>query len=131
MKKINAFIFLVLSALWTGSGAYAQELTGDSANGESLFRSHCSVCHSMTSNRVGPNLAGVYGRKAGTVPDFHYSTAVQSSTIVWDSKTIDQWLTGPQQFIPGQRMNFSISDPQKRADIIAYLKNESQTGAKK
>ena len=125
MNKTNTLLMLGLVALLVGREARADGLTGDSANGESLFGRHCSVCHSLTANRVGPILSGVYGRKAGTVPEFHYSSAVQTSNIIWDSKTLDQWLTGPQQFIPGQRMNFSISDPQKRADIIAYLKSES------
>jgi len=127
----NRIFYSALTLIAGMAFAQAQDLKGDKDNGESLFGRHCSVCHSMTANRVGPILSGVYGRKAGTVPEFHYSSAVQASTITWDSKTLDQWLTGPQQLIPGQRMNFSISDPQKRADIIAYLKSESEVSGKK
>jgi cytochrome c len=128
MKNLKTLPVLALAVLLVGGNAYADAVVGDSSEGESLFNHHCAVCHSLDNNRVGPKLGGVYGRKAGTAPDFHYSAAVQASTVVWNDKTLDQWLTGPQQFIPGQRMNFSISDPQKRADIIAYLK--SQSGAK-
>ena len=123
MKKI---IILVLGILLISSNSYADSLVGNSENGESLFSRHCSVCHSMDSNRVGPKLGGVYGRKVGSISDFHYSSALSSSTFIWDDKTLDQWLSGPQQLIPGQRMNFSISDAQKRADIIAYLKSETE-----
>lgn len=126
MKKYSLLLMtgLILSLL--NGQAQADGLVGDSSHGESLFERHCSACHSFTSNRVGPILSGVYGRKAGQVPSFNYSKAVKNSSIVWDKDTIDQWLTNPQKLIPGQRMNFNISDPQKRADIIAYLKKSSE-----
>ena len=65
---------------------------------------------------------GVVGRTAGTVADFNYSKAVKSSGVVWSEETLDKWLTNPQAFIPGQRMNFRVIDPADRADLIAYLK---------
>lgn len=120
MKKI--FLVTVFCTL-ISTTVYADNLPGDKDSGESLFNHQCSACHSLDSNRVGPKLGDVYGRKSGTVPDFNYSSAVKSANITWNSETLDKWLSGPQQFIPGQRMNFSISDPQKRADIIAYLKS--------
>jgi len=125
MKNIS-FTILTLTILLIAGNAYAQNLTGDSANGQSLFEHHCGACHSLTANRVGPILSGVYGRKAGSVSNFTYSTAVKSSDVTWDATTLDKWLTNPRDLIPGQRMNFSISDPQKRADIIAYLKSQSE-----
>jgi cytochrome c len=125
MKKSTFTPVLALTMLVLGGTASADPLTGDSASGQSLFEHHCGACHSLTANRVGPILSGVYGRHAGTVPGFNYSEAVKSSSVVWDAASIDKWLTKPQDFIPGQRMNFNISDPQKRADIIAYLKTAS------
>ena len=62
------------------------------------------------------------GRTAGSLADFNYSKAVKNSGIVWDEQTLDKWLTNPQAFIPGQRMNFKVADPADRADLIAYLK---------
>jgi cytochrome c len=126
MRKLTLASVLALGTLLLGGAAYADDVTGDSARGEDLFKHHCGACHSLTANRVGPILSGVYGRKAGTVTGFTYSQAVQASAITWNSTTLDQWLSGPQKFIPGQRMNFNISDPQKRADIIAYLKTASE-----
>jgi len=111
----------VLISLHVGDALAA----GNAESGKSLFQSHCMACHSLTANRVGPMLSGVYGRKAGSAPDFNYSTAVKSSGITWNEATLDQWLSSPQKLIPGQKMNISISDPQKRADIIAYLKTLS------
>ena len=66
MNKLMLFPMVALAVLLGGGVAHADG-TGDSAHGEDLFSHHCSVCHSLTANRVGPALGGVYGRKAGTV----------------------------------------------------------------
>ena len=97
----------------------------DATYGQELYESRCGGCHSLDANRVGPAHRGVYGRKAGAVPDFNYSTAVRKSAVVWEAKTLDAWLTNPQALIPGQRMNFRIAAAEDRADIIAYLRKES------
>jgi cytochrome c len=97
----------------------------DAAHGQELYDSRCGGCHSLDANRVGPAHRGVYGRKAGSAANFSYSTAVRSSTVVWQEKTLDAWLTNPQGLIPGQRMNFRVALPEDRADIIAYLRQQS------
>jgi cytochrome c len=56
------------------------------------------------------------------VPDFNYSKALKTAQVTWDEQSLDQWLTNPQAFIPGQKMNFRVSDPADRADLIAYLR---------
>ena len=76
-----------------------------------------------TPTGSAPSTAACVGRTAGTVPDFNYSKAVKSSGVVWSEETLDKWLTNPQAFIPGQRMNFKVADPADRADLIAYLKS--------
>lgn len=128
MKYGKFFSVTVFTLLMVAGAVRAEELAGDADHGASLFDRHCGACHSMTANRVGPILSGVYGRQAGNVPNFTYSAAVKASSVTWNSETLDKWLSGPQQFLPGQKMNFSMSDPQKRADIIAYLKKESAPG---
>ena len=97
-------------------------LAADAAHGEEIYNSRCIACHSPDANRVGPKHRGVVGRTAGTVLDFNYSEAVKSSGVVWTEETLDKWLTNPQAFIPGQRMNLKVADPAVRADLIAYLK---------
>ncbi len=67
----------------------------------------------------------MFGRKAGTAPRFNYSPAVKSSTVAWEEKTLDDWLTNPQALIPGQQMNFRVATAEDRADIIAYLRQQS------
>jgi cytochrome c len=111
---------VALLALSAGGAAAA-----DAGRGKELYESRCGGCHSLDANRVGPAHRGVYGRKAGTAPNFSYSTAVKSSTVVWEEKTLGAWLTNPQAVIPGQRMNFRVALPEDRADIIAYLRQQS------
>jgi len=99
--------------------------TADIQRGQTLYESRCIACHSLDSDRVGPHHRGVYGRRAGSVDGYAYSTAVKRSDVVWDVETLDAWLTNPQALIPGQKMNFRVAVPADRLDIIAYLKQES------
>lgn len=121
MKSTSFVLAAAFALIFSGSAQAAS--AGDASAGESAFKSTCGVCHSLTTNKIGPNLSGVYGRKAGAAEGFNYSPAMKSSTVVWNDDTLDQWLAGPQKFIPGQRMTLSVADEQKRANIIAYLKS--------
>lgn len=105
--------------------AAADAAAADAAHGQELYESRCGACHSLDANRVGPAHRGVFGRKAGSVPNFNYSSAVKNSTVVWNERTLDAWLTNPQALIAGQRMNFRVSTVEDRADIIAYLRQQS------
>ena len=69
---------------------------------------------------------GVFGRPAGSAAGFTYSDAVAASDIVWTDETLDAWLTNPEAVIPGQRMFFRLSSAADRADIIAFLKQQSE-----
>lgn len=101
---------------------------GDSMRGAELYESRCTGCHSLDSNRVGPRHRGVFGRRAGKVADYAYSPALAMATLTWNEKTLDRWLTNPQGLIPGQRMNVRVKDAQDRADLVAFLKQQSQEG---
>ena len=112
---------LIVTALLAVRGAKARA-AGDPAHGQEIYESRCIACHSADANRVGPMHRGVFGRKAGSLPDYAYSKALKAADIVWNDETLDRWLTNPQAFLPGQKMNFKIANPQDRADVIAYLK---------
>ena len=101
---------------------------GDAERGAPLFRA-CAACHSLKpdQNMTGPSLAGFWERKAGSLKGFErYSPALKSSNIVWDEKSLDEWLKSPRSLIPDNRMNFpGISDGRQRADLIAFLRDAS------
>ena len=101
----------------TSSGA------GDAAAGRQVFRK-CQACHSLEpgKNLVGPSLAGIIGRKAGTLPNFNYSPSMKQANITWDAKTLDAYLADPQKQVPGNRMPFpGLKTDHDRTDVIAYL----------
>ena len=96
----------------------------DVKKGEQAFAT-CHVCHSVDkggASGLGPNLFGVLGRKAGSVPGFYYSQALKSSNIVWSHDKLKAWVSAPYKLVPGNRMAFAgVSDPSKAEDIVAYL----------
>jgi cytochrome c len=95
------------------------------AHGEELYQS-CQDCHSLDSNDVGPKHRGVFGRKAGSVPDYSYSPALKNSGITWNDDTLNAWLTDPQKLVPGAKMFFHLDAAQDRADVIEYLKERAK-----
>lgn len=124
-------VFVVTTATGTGlimataSGATAAALAGDAGRGAQIYEDNCTGCHSLDASRIGPAHRGVFGRKAGSVKDFAYSPALKKAKFVWDTARLDKWLANPQGFVPGAAMGFRLSDAQRRADVIAYLKKES------
>ena len=90
----------------------------------------CRACHSLVpeteAGKIGPTLYGVVGRPAGTAPGVAYSEAVANSGITWTVEEIDKWLQRPSDFLPGNKMVFvGIQNPQDRANIIAFIQQES------
>ncbi|HXX02837.1 MAG TPA: copper-containing nitrite reductase [Xanthobacteraceae bacterium] len=96
---------------------------GDPEAGRLVFRK-CQACHSMEpgKNILGPSLAGIIGRKAGSESGYAYSPAMKQANIVWDGKSLDAYLNDPQKLVPGNKMPFpGLKTEHDRADIIAYL----------
>jgi cytochrome c len=98
--------------------------TADLSNGESKF-ALCSTCHTVVEggpNMTGPNLHGVFGRKAGSLSTFTYSDALKATGWTWDAAHIDTWITDPKAAVPTTKMTFAgLKDPKDRIDAIAYL----------
>lgn len=112
----------VVLAVTDAAGA---TLSGDATKGAAVFR-QCQTCHvkEVGVNKVGPSLAGVVGRPAGTIPGFRYSEANKNSGITWTEQELYVYLEDPKKKVPGTIMAFvGIKDSQKRADLIAYLKS--------
>lgn len=111
--------------LQTSQAGSAAAAAGDATRGQALFEKRCTGCHSLDRNKQGPTLQGVYGRTSGTAAGYAYSDALKQAAIVWDDKSLDKWLSDPDQFISGNNMDFLVAKPQERADLIAYLRHES------
>jgi cytochrome c len=98
----------------------------DVARGE-LLSLACQACHTLVAggpNLLGPNLHGVFGRRAGTVAEFEYSAALRAANMVWTPETLDAWLADPVGFLPGTTMAFTgYQSARDRQDLIAYLVN--------
>lgn len=95
--------------------------------GKDAFNNTCRTCHSWKEgdNRLGPNLHGIVGRKAGAVEGFNYSGAIKSSGITWDESSLDKFITNPDGLIPNNNMKpfTGVSDAATRKLIIDFLKS--------
>lgn len=127
MSRRLAWLSCVCVLAFGGAGASQAlaadtPLTGDATRGEAIY-SRCLACHALAYDRTGPRHCGLFGRRAGSVPGFAYSTAMKNSKIIWDEKTLNWFLTSPMTAIPGTAMGYAgIPDAQERVDLIAYLK---------
>jgi cytochrome c2 len=122
---VRALLLAVAPAtLLLAAPAWAQTQTsGDPAAGEKVFN-QCKACHTVQAgqNRVGPSLAGVVGRKAGSVEGFQYSPAMKGANLTWTPENLDKYLTDPKALVPGNKMAFpGLKKPEDRANVIAYL----------
>ncbi|WP_232283445.1 c-type cytochrome [Sphingomonas sp. PAMC 26617] len=112
----------------TVAGVKFAAFTGDAKKGEADFIT-CKTCHAIEAgvNKIGPSLHAVVGRAAGSIAGYSYSAANKNSGITWSEEKLFQYLENPQRVVPGTKMSFAgwPTDPQKRADVIAYLKANS------
>lgn len=101
----------------------------DPGRGEAVLK-QCEICHTLAAGgpaKVGPNLHGIIGRKAGTAPGFAFSDAIKNSGILWDDDSLATFLRDPRTAVPGNRMSFpGIEDDAVLADLLARLKQATQ-----
>ncbi|MBP2445259.1 c-type cytochrome [Rhizobium leguminosarum] len=126
--RVVLLIGAAVTALLSGN-AGAQE--GDATAGATVFKK-CATCHVAESdtNKVGPSLNKLFGRKAGTHPDFAYSAGMKAAGeggLVWDETVLRDYLHNPRAKVKGTKMAFvGLKDDQEITDLIAYLKQYSQ-----
>lgn len=117
---VRALVAAGVSAFTASTAAAA----GNAANGATIF-ARCAICHNNTKGagaKIGPDLFGVVGRKAGSSPGFSYSAAMKNSNITWTNDKLDAYIKSPQLIVPGNKMPFSgLPSSNQRADLIAYL----------
>ena len=113
--------FVVLAGLLALGSASAPAFAADAAHGQAVFK-NCASCHNDQPGALGPNLHGVYGRKAGDLDDFRYSNAMKRADFVWDEANLKAYIADPQGKVKGNRMPFSgLRNEGDIDDVVAYL----------
>ena len=118
--------FLILLS----SSAVAQEPARAGANaelGQLIFNNACRTCHTTKEgdNRLGPNLHNIIGRKAGSLPNFGYSSAMKGADFVWDKEKLDSFIAKPDEVVPGNTMKpyGGLASAEDRTKLIAFLQS--------
>lgn len=110
--------------------AQTETRSGDAARGQRVFNLQCRACHTLEKDGAsvtGPNLSGVFGRKAGAVAGFESSDAMKASGIVWDETTMAEYNRDPKGKVPGTKMVYGgLKQAAQLADLIAYLKEATK-----
>ena len=130
MRPVHLTAFAALALVATACSASA---AGDPAVGEAKFKV-CRICHQIgegARNFVGPELNGVVGRKAGSVPGYNDSDANKNSGLTWNEATLAKYLRNPRAVVPGAKMAFpGLPTDEDAANVIAYLKQFGPDGKK-
>jgi cytochrome c len=127
LKKLIITAVLIAASPVAGTAQDAQK-------GKIVFNV-CLACHTIgpgAENKIGPELNGLDGRKAGTVPNFDYSDANKSSGIVWNEETFEDYIKNPAAKVPGTKMIFpGIKNEQQEKDLWAYISQFDSDGNSK
>ena len=122
------------SSTVASSAEAAPAVTGDATAGKTVF-GICAACHAIgpgATNRVGPELNGLIGRKAGTAPNYRYSAAMANSGLTWDVATFQKYIGDPKALVPGTKMTYAgLKDAQQVQDLTAYLGSFNADGSSK
>lgn len=128
MKKALSMIAIAAVSFAVSMGSAG---AADAEKGKRVFNK-CKACHTLVADkhRIGPSLAGIFGRKAGTVAKYKFSTAMQKAGaggLVWDEKTLSAYLKKPRDYVKGTKMTFAgIKKPTDMANLMAFLKDAAK-----
>lgn len=123
MKGIKPHRLFAALAVLSLLNLPAQAATAcDLAVGQKAFETKCSICHALAEHKVGPALAGIVGRKAGSVAGFGYTPALEVANFTWDAEHLDAFLNNPLTYLPGTAMAFGgLHQAEVRRALICFL----------
>lgn len=103
----------------------------DAAAGQRVFN-QCRACHTLNAggrNGVGPNLHGLFGRRAASIEGYRYSAAMRErgeGGLTWNEETLRAYIADPKAVVPSGSMTYvGLRNPQQLNDLIAYLRQET------
>ena len=128
-RPARVFLMMILSGIacvLSSLSALPQAPQGtDGVSGQQAFNNACRTCHIVREgdNRLGPNLHGIVGRKAGSLPDYAFSSAMKEAGFVWDAEKLDRFIANPDEVVPGNNMKpyGGLPSSEERKKIIAFL----------
>ena len=101
--------------------------SADVAKGEAIFKK-CVACHTIAAggaNGIGPNLNGVLGKALASHAGFGYSDALKGKGGTWSFKAMNEWLSNPKKYAPGNKMTFAgLGNPEERAAVLLYINSQ-------
>jgi cytochrome c len=99
----------------------------DAGSGQQTFNNACRTCHTTKEgdNRLGPNLHNIIGRKAGSLQNYGYSSAMKGADFVWDKEKLDRFIAKPDEVVPGNNMKpyGGLTSAEDRAKVIVFLES--------
>ena len=127
---MNSWTAAAIAALAVSLASAASAQDGDAARGQRLFNQQCRSCHTLEKGGAttsGPNLYGLFGSKAGTAQGYEFSESMIRSGLIWDDKTVSDYLRDPKAAVPGTKMVYSgMKQAGQLADMLAYLKQATK-----
>jgi cytochrome c len=125
IAALSACILSSHSALSQQQASQGKEAASD----QQVFNNACRTCHTIKEgdNRQGPNLYRIMGRKAGSLPDYSYSSAMKGADFAWDEEKLERFIASPDEVVPGNNMKpySGLASADDRTKIIAYLRSVS------
>ena len=129
MRSQRFAVLAAVCAILLTAAARAQETLPPSAERGAELWAKCKSCHTIEKGGrhiVGPNLHGVFGRRAGALANYNYSPAMKKAGLVWNEETLDKYLAATVDYLPGTKMYGGLAIKQDRLDLIAWLKEATR-----
>src|SRR5262245_15393140 len=122
----GAMALMAMALMLASPSALSQTPQGaEDASGQLAFNNACRTCHMVKEgdNRLGPNLHKIVGRKAGSLPDYGFSSAMKEAGFVWDEDKLDRFIASPDEVVPGNSMKpyGGLSSGDERKKIVSFL----------
>jgi cytochrome c len=123
-------LFMCLSCMLymlASPGCPSQELPLPADASAHLFNNACQTCHTIREgdNRFGPTLYNIIGRKAASLPNYNYSSAMKDADFEWEEEKLDRFIADPDEVMPNNNMRpyGGLASADDRAKIIAFLRS--------